>query len=53
MLTELSIPDTIVMFIVFGRIRNLALTKKLTHEFCLFFTDMTYVLKTVASSFHF
>ena len=24
-------------------VRNLALTKKLTDEFCLFFTDMTYV----------
>ena len=24
-------------------VRNSALTKKLTYEFCLFFTDMTYV----------
>ena len=26
-----------------GTVRNSALTKKLTDEFCLFFTDMTYV----------
>ena len=26
-----------------GAVRNSAITKKLTDEFCLFFTDMTYV----------
>ena len=33
----------LALFCLCGRMRNLVLTKKLTDEFCLFFTDMTYV----------